>query len=140
MDKRIEPGYCWISGKPTHEIISHFSGDHPLAGHVERIGEVIPEATRMTLLLTTGDHFAITVLKDHVNELNLNEVWKLIQQGQIHSFEHTKSSTPEKSLQAHKEQMKMLSNPPIGVLCVERHYECTSRTITDQNQKAVIEH
>lgn len=99
MDDRIKPGHCWISGKP-------------IWGN----GELLPEGVAANLLLMDGKQCTIRVHRDHLSEINLNEIWKLLIEAERESHKN-RPETP-KTLEAHQKQLKFLC-PPIGILNYE---------------------
>jgi len=117
MDRRIEPGYCWVTGEPTHEIMLKYPQSHALAGHVALVGPALPGNKKVVLIQTNGRRIEI-VVREGV-EFNLKEMWKLLKEAEIETHKHRESLphyNEAKALESHLNQMKLLSSPPIGVL------------------------
>jgi len=119
LDKRTEPGHCWVSGKPVNEIISYHPDSHPLAGHVKQVGKPLPEMTRVTFLLVDGKRMDLSIHKDHISEINLNDIWHSLisaENTEYSNRKHLPHYDKEKCDEAHLNQLKLLC-PPIGILC-----------------------
>lgn len=118
MDNRIETGYCCISGEPIFEIIAkHTSG--PLEGHVSQVGPMLPEAVRLNIIQTNGRHIPIRVHKDFIDDLDFKELWKVLINGEMEAHDQRQyfpNYNEVKALEAHRNQLELLSHPPIGVL------------------------
>ena len=117
MDTRIEPGYCWMTGEPTFEILSVFPDSHALAGHVNQVGRVLPDVVKITLIQTNGRHIAVHLHKNA--ELDLKKLWKLLIMAELEAHRHRQflpNYNEEKAIQAHLNQLELLSHPLIGVI------------------------
>ena len=122
MDSRLEPGHCWISGKPLNEILATYAQDHPLGGHVYRVGKSLPETIKITLLMLDGRTVDLRIHEDHVREINLNELWHAIldrEQFEYENRQHMENYNPELAKKSHENQIKLLC-PPIAVLQIGR--------------------
>ena len=120
MDK-IAPGRCWISGKPTHEILSVFDSNHPLAGYPNRIGNILEDTYRVTLLAIDGKKFEITVKQEHLVDIDLSDIWHCLIAAEKQAFkvrQYMPKYDPVKALEAHENQLKLLC-PPIAILDVK---------------------
>lgn len=94
MDAKLLGNHCWVSGKRLDRIFQ-------------------PEdVVQVTILLLDGRHITISLHKDHVEELNLNILWRQLRESEI--FHHEKLKT---SPQSHKNQMALLA-PPLAVIGV----------------------
>ncbi len=121
MDNRIEPGHCWVSGKEIREIISRWPQSHPLAGHVMEVGKVLPECSQVTFLLTDGCRMTLCIHKDHLKEINLNDLWHTIieaEQSEYQRRQHFPYYNEGNANQSHQNQLKRIC-PPIGILEVK---------------------
>jgi len=126
IDTRLEPNCCWLSGLEIFEAKTTFPQDHPLAGHVLRMGKVLPEAYRVTLLLADGTNTTVNIHKSVVHEVKdrLVELWNNVRQRYI--FQHQNKdvyyvkgdmTNYDQSLKSNVERID--DNPPIDVLGIE---------------------
>lgn len=127
MDNRLEPGHCWLSGKECFEIKAVYANDHPLAGHVLRVGNPMPEAWRVTLLLMDGKIMNITVHEECLETIpeHLNELWHLICEKEVFSYQHCKDADhtidDDKAKSAYESTAKLIANnPPLGIVNMVR--------------------
>ena len=121
MTFKLEPGHCWISGKPIAEIQKVYPRDHPLAGHVAVVGKLLPEATKITMLLMDGKQCEIRVHKDHVAEIDLNDIWHSLIDAEWHNYTHRQflpHYNAEQAAKAHENQIRLLQ-PPVAILDIQ---------------------
>ncbi len=127
IDYRIEPGHCWISGKPCFDIVAKYANDHPLAGHILRVGNALPEAWRVTLLLMDGKLLSLTIHQECIGlvESKLNEIWHTTCDSAVYSYLHAvdadHNADKDKNDKAHETTVQLFgNNPPIGVVSIIR--------------------
>ena len=103
MDPRLLAKHCWISGDPL----------------VDDYGRWRADLIRVKILMLDGRHIDLTVIQEHLPQLELNSLWKLLIEAE--TLEYARTTLDTKSRQAHLMQLKLLC-PPLGILGVEEFH------------------
>lgn len=126
MKKQLEPDCCWLTGEEIFESKAVFPLDHPLAGHVIKIGKNLPGSYRVTLLLMDGTNTAVNIHERVIHDVKdrLVELWNNMRERYIFQTENKNIYYHDYSDDKFKAEMKNTikkidNNPPIDVLGID---------------------
>ena len=123
-------GCCSLCDEPIMEVLRRVV-DGPRKGDVAQFGGVLPGAKRTTLMLAGG---SITHLS-HCNKCaftpeNIQTAWwrmLLVAKAECdpewRSLQRARPMTPQQREAAQGNLRRLLSNPPLGVLCTQTYAE-----------------
>ena len=79
MDHK-EPGLCTDCDEPIFEIIARYPDDSPLAGRVRQVGEPMPEAVRVTVILSGGSQMDLSFCEGccDIKPEDFPKIWRKI--------------------------------------------------------------
>ena len=120
-------GHCSACGDECFDVLETWPQGHVLAGEPRRLGAPHDDARRVTLILMDGRTTTMTFHDRCIQDAHtqFTDLWRRVneryrRERKAHRALGHRDFTPAQHAHADAVQLDFISNPPLGVLAVEK--------------------